>query len=183
MTEKKTRIWVTSDTHFSHANILKYSNRPFESIEEHDEALINNWNSVVGPDDDVYHLGDFAFRDPYHYAPKLNGNKFLVPGNHDRKYLSDLKKYFRILPHIFELRHNGKALIMCHYAMRRWNKSHWGTYHVYGHSHGKLPGEGRSFDVGVDCWNYTPISWEMIEEKMEAIHHEPPKRNSEKQNL
>jgi calcineurin-like phosphoesterase family protein len=184
MTDKsKFQMWFIADTHFGHSNVIKYVNRPFADVDEMDEAMIANWNSVVKPNDEVYHLGDFAFRDPYHYGPRLNGKKFLVPGNHDRKYLGELKKYFHILPTLYEMNHEKKTLVMCHYAMRRWNKAHWGTYHIYGHSHGSLPGEGRSFDVGVDCWNFTPISWDMIVEKMEAIPFEAPKRDSEKRDI
>lgn len=78
-------VYFTSDTHFNHNSILKFCNRPFETIEEHDNKLIENWNSVVGLDDTVFHLGDFCFGG----APKwkeirsqLNGHIILIVGNH-----------------------------------------------------------------------------------------------------
>ena len=81
------RIFVTSDTHFSHVNIIKYCNRPYASVEEMNNALIDNWNSVVKNDDLVIHLGDFALgrtiQDIKKHLDKLNGNKILILGNHD----------------------------------------------------------------------------------------------------
>ena len=61
--EEAKHVWVTSDTHFNHANIIKYCNRPFSSVEEMNETIIANWNKVVSEDDMVYHLGDFALGD------------------------------------------------------------------------------------------------------------------------
>lgn len=75
--------YFTSDTHFSHTNIIKYCNRPFKSVEEMDEVLIANWNSVVKKTDQVFHLGDFGYN--YKIAQRLNGHKHLIWGNHDRK--------------------------------------------------------------------------------------------------
>ena len=78
-------IFFTSDLHFNHANVIKYCSRPFKSVEEMNEQLILRWNSVVGPDDTVYCLGDIslAFKPIETISPRLMGNKLLVPGNHD----------------------------------------------------------------------------------------------------
>jgi calcineurin-like phosphoesterase family protein len=80
--------WWTSDTHFSHANIIRYSNRPFGSVDEMNRALISNWNERVAADDVVWHLGDLALggniREQVAMTSKLNGRRRLVPGNHDR---------------------------------------------------------------------------------------------------
>lgn len=81
------KVWVIADTHFCHINVITYCNRPFNSVEEMDETLINNWNRVVAPDDVVYHLGDFALADRErirNIVSRLNGVKILVMGNHDR---------------------------------------------------------------------------------------------------
>ena len=84
-------LFFTSDTHFGHENIITFCNRPFESIEEHDRVLIQNWNSVVTPDDTVFHLGDFCFGNGYKWYEilgQLNGHIYLIRGNHDDKNLN-----------------------------------------------------------------------------------------------
>lgn len=169
-------IFFTSDTHFGHHNIIKYTGRPFTSVYEMDEALIKNWNSVVGKNDTVYHIGDFSFRGPAatdSIISRLHGNIFLVPGNHDRNFYKHGK--IRVLPELSEVyindsdAHRGQQrIVLCHYALRVWNKRHHGAWHLYGHSHGSLLDDpaSRSFDVGVDCWNYTPVSYTQVKEKM-----------------
>jgi calcineurin-like phosphoesterase family protein len=80
-------IFFTSDLHFGHANIIQYCNRPFNSVEHMNGVLMSNWNSVVTEDDKVIVLGDFAMgkiSETLPVAERLNGMKFLVPGNHDR---------------------------------------------------------------------------------------------------
>ncbi|MEM9701635.1 MAG: metallophosphoesterase, partial [Planctomycetota bacterium] len=91
------QIFFTSDTHFGHANVIKNCDRPFADVGEMDEALIANWNAVVGPKDVVYHLGDFAFRakrKPREYLARLNGTVHLVKGNHDEETLKDCPDRF-----------------------------------------------------------------------------------------
>lgn len=82
------RTFFISDTHFNHANVIEYSRRPFASVDEMNERLIENWNATVGPDDQIYHLGDFAMSDRTQipaFLARLQGNIVLVPGNHDNK--------------------------------------------------------------------------------------------------
>jgi calcineurin-like phosphoesterase family protein len=89
--------WFTSDTHFGHTKILEYEKeaRPFNSVEQMNECLIDRWNSVVRPCDTVYHLGDFCFgRRNIEIAAKLNGKKNLILGNHDTYAIGDYLKYF-----------------------------------------------------------------------------------------
>lgn len=157
-------IHFVSDTHWGHANIIKYSNRPFDSVEEMNEALIQNWNERVGQYDIVYHLGDFAFM-PYdalkRTARRLNGVKHLILGNHDKTIIqsqNDLLSSgtFASIQNYVELRHAGEFFCLFHYGQRVWNKSHRGSIHLYGHSHGSLPPFGKSVDVGVDCKEITP---------------------------
>lgn len=163
-------IHFVSDTHWGHANIIKYSNRPFNSVEEMNEALIQNWNERVGQYDIVYHLGDFAFL-PYdalkRTARRLNGTKHLILGNHDKTIIqsqNDLLSSgtFASIQNYVELRHAGEFFCLFHYGQRVWNKSHRGSIHLYGHSHGSLPPFGKSVDVGVDCKeitaDYRPVS-------------------------
>ena len=81
-------IYFTSDTHFQHTNIIKYCNRPFKDVDEMNERLINNWNSIVSNDDTIYHPGDFCLsndKEIINIFKRLNDNKILICGNHDRK--------------------------------------------------------------------------------------------------
>ena len=168
-------IFLTSDSHFGHANIIKYCNRPFEHITEMDEALISNYNEVVKPSDTVYHLGDFAFsRTPEKYFYRLNGNVHLILGNHDDE--SNLRNcQFASVQDVLFFHHNSNAFWLSHYAHLRWPRSHHGTYHMFGHSHGGLNGYGRSMDVGVDAQNYYPIHIDDVIKKLKKIavtpHH------------
>jgi calcineurin-like phosphoesterase family protein len=161
--------WFTSDTHFGHANIIKYCNRPFADSVEMNEALIANWNAVVGPKDLIYHLGDFAFgREDYNFDAlfnRLNGLIVFIKGNHDRLAWRNRGKFYNAHDSYHEVQINGKDITLCHYAMRVWNKSHHGAWHLYGHSHGTLPDDPNalSFDCGVDCHNYTPINFDQVE--------------------
>jgi calcineurin-like phosphoesterase family protein len=151
------KVFITSDTHFGHANIIKYCNRPFNTIQEMDEKLIENWNSVVSQQDCVYVLGDFCFsRTPEQYFNKLNGQKFLIKGNHDSRETYKLPWGF--VKDVYSLRYDQYEIWLSHYAHRSWPKSFHGTLHFYGHAHGGMPPFGRSCDVGVDCWNYTPTN-------------------------
>lgn len=149
------------DTHFGHERMLTMQPRAFSSIGDHDEHMIKCWNSVVGEQDIVYHLGDFSARlnDRDRVADifgRLNGRKHLILGNHD------LDKKGRLHPTLAALawesrpelamrtKDGGYDLWMSHYAGRTWPSQHYGAFHFYGHSHGRLPGVGRSRDVGVD---------------------------------
>lgn len=175
-------IWFTADTHFGHKNIIKYSNRPFSSVEEMDETLINNINIRVGENDTLYHLGDFSFsRDIKYYRNKIKcKNLILILGNHDRLNYEDKKLFSRIY-NLYELRlPNKQCITLCHYAMKVWNKSHHGAWHLYGHNHGSLNDSlfpsSMSFDVGVDCHKYRPISLDdvnkiMSEKKFVKVDH------------
>jgi calcineurin-like phosphoesterase family protein len=154
-------MYFTSDTHFNHENIIRYSNRPFQSVNEMNEAMIRNWNQRVRPNDTIYHLGDFAMGDRSKIRgilSRLNGRKILITGNHDKQ--PSISDGWAQIHDFLELKHDHSLIVMCHYAMRVWNRSHRGTWMLYGHSHGSLPDDpgALSIDVGVDCHDYTPIS-------------------------
>lgn len=134
-----------------------------------DDTLCNNWNAVVGPEDTVYHLGDFSFGLPDKYLTRLNGHIFFVMGNHDREMrrVRQERKWnhkVTFLPDLAEVEVEGQKIVLCHYAMRVWNKSHHGTWHLYGHSHGSLPDDpnARSIDVGVDVHDHRPIIFDEV---------------------
>jgi len=158
-------IFFTADTHFDHFNIIGYCQRPFSGLDEMNEALIAGWNAAVGPDDTIYHLGDFARRRPEYFLRRLNGRKHLIIGSHDEDLLR-LGAYFVEQTPLKETTIQGQRLVMCHYAMRVWAGSHHGSWLLYGHSHGNLPPVGKSWDVGVDVNNFRPLSWGDIKEIM-----------------
>lgn len=179
-------VYCTADLHFWHANIIRYCNRPYATVEEMNEALIENWNETVGPEDSCYVLGDFAFaiRAVETITPRLNGKKYLVPGNHDwchsyhkksrkspehqRKWINTYERSgWTVLPE----QHRDPALgrvLMCHlpYAglepgsdkyvsYRPENKGEW---LLCGHVHDKWTTRPRTINVGCDVWDYRPVS-------------------------
>lgn len=169
-------IWFTSDTHFGHRNIIRFQNRPFASVSEMDETLIANWNMLVKPEDTIYHLGDFAYRCSREYAKecfnRLNGTKHLIEGNHDKLALNFPKMggWASIFPQR-EITVEGTRLVLNHYSMRAWHHDYLGVGHLFGHSHGGLGPFGRSFDVGVDCWDYKPIDLLTVCEKLNSLDY------------
>lgn len=172
-------IWFTSDLHLGHKNIIEYCDRPFGSVAEMDEALIANWNARVSRNDDIFVIGDFSFHTPKRTQVifnRLNGNKHLILGNHDSSKVYKPLAWVWVKDVYMLNAGNGVKLWLSHYAHRRWPKSHKGTFHLYGHSHGELKGYGRSCDVGVDAWDYTPVSLEKLVETLskhdKTEHHD-----------
>jgi len=167
-------IWLTADDHFNNRKILEYCDRPFTTIEEMNEALISNWNSMVAPDDTVYNLGDFVLGkidSARRFFSRLYGNIKVIPGGHDYRWIRGKEDIYslsgykvEILPPLYTLRTSiGQkkiVAVLCHYSMRSWYQSHYGSVHFFGHSHCRMDGFGRSCDVGVDCWEFSPISLE-----------------------
>jgi calcineurin-like phosphoesterase family protein len=154
-------IWFTADEHYGHTNIIKYCNRPFSNVDEMDDSIIKNHNSVVDFTDTVYHVGDFTLRDSReaeNYIRRLNGNHIFIDGSHDKW----LDRHPRNRGYMIEIKHNGQLIIACHYAMRRWPRSHYGSWQVYGHTHGRLAPEGLQWDVGIDNNKFFPISFDNL---------------------
>jgi len=164
-------VWFTSDTHFSHPAIIRHQpeTRPFNTIEEHDEALIAAWNRLVCPGDLVYHLGDFCWGKTDRWLTlleRLNGGVYLIEGNHDRGKVNTVvrKKLAGYTP-LKTVSVNGQPIVLCHYAMAVWDRQHYGAWHLYGHSHGNLPerADTLSTDVGVDRHGLRPVPFEEVE--------------------
>ena len=167
------KIFFTSDTHFYHANIIKYENRPFHTVDEMNNTLIRNWNSVVTNHDDIYILGDFAFTDAattIKLINKLNGNKFMIRGNHDRVLKdSAVAHQFAWVKDYYVLKVGELKIVLFHYPIYSWDCKRHGSIHLYGHIHSNkedhhpiseiLP---NSYNVGVDVNNMTPIELEEI---------------------
>ena len=178
-------IYFTSDHHFGHTNIIKYSNRPFNNVDEMNEELIKRWNSKIQPHDRVYHLGDVGLGSPDELREilhRLNGKIYLIKGNHEHAALQSTDR-FEWVKDYYELgikdpdAPNGKQRIMLlHYAMRVWRSSFRGTWHLYGHSHGSLPDNinSLSFDVGVDCHDFYPLSYKEVKAIMAKKEWTPP---------
>jgi len=165
-------IWFTSDTHFCHDKIIEYCNRPFASVEEMNEALINNWNDRVSVGDIVYHTGDFLLGNNSNKIPeivkRLKGQIHLILGNHDQKRTKHLVGFADIKSYK-EVKYDNQRIILCHFPFKVWNKSHHGSWNLHGHSHGSLTRDYsiKQLDVGVDCWNYRPLSYEDVKLEME----------------
>jgi calcineurin-like phosphoesterase family protein len=154
--------------------------RPFSSIEEHNEVILARHNEVVRPGDIVYNLGDYALKTTaemaLNYRRRFFGNLYYILGNHDsvakEMYRLDpkcfvwMEKYETIKPKIDGI----PPILLCHYAMRTWPGSHKGHWQLYGHSHGMLPELPSllAFDVGVDCWDFRPVSIEQVAKKMKS---------------
>jgi calcineurin-like phosphoesterase family protein len=179
--EENKMDWFTADWHLNHKNIIRFCNRPYTDIEQHNEALIANVNAVVKPDDRLFNLGDVTFGGNLALirASIVCKNVFVILGNHDKE--SQLRTHFTILPQCYEYKNNGLNLVLCHYAMRVWNKSHHGVGHLYGHSHNTMPSLPgvASFDCGVDGNNYRPWSEEEVKTELKRLVALAPEVNGE----
>ena len=170
------KIFFTSDTHWSHANIIKFCGRPFKDVEEMNETLIDNWNSIVGPNDIVYHLGDFCFAGSaawHSLLGQLNGRIHLILGNHDEKNLR--QGYMQLFESVSYQQHiviGSDNFFLNHYPYLCYPGHHSHTYQLFGHIHSspyKFDGidakkakkmlTSTQYDVGVDWNNFKPVSY------------------------
>lgn len=179
-------IYFTSDIHFGHANIIKHCNRPFmgytapgidfvPSVQVMDRTIINNWNKKVKEIDSVYFLGDLSFYNvekTIGLVNQLNGKKYWIAGNHDNKLIKhpELTSLFEWVKNIETIYVQDSAvekgrqkIVLCHYPMMSWDSSYHGSWHFYGHAHGNCQHPSKvAIDVGVDSWNFCPVSYEDI---------------------
>lgn len=190
-------IWFTADHHFAHKNIIEYCGRPFSSAKSMNQAMISNWNGRVDADDTVYVLGDFTLGGgalAELYFSKLYGKILVVPGGHDYRwvewaphqdYRSKNGHKIEILPPLHTLaipRPNQEyplVIALCHYPMLSWDRSHYGSLHLHGHTHNTLATGGLSadvllppkskggrkgmrLDVGVDSHKFAPITLDQV---------------------
>lgn len=179
------QTFFTADTHFDDPYAIKYFNRPFKSMDEMNRVMVENWNRVVNEQDTVYHLGDFTLEDIDHFtkwADQLNGNINILPGSHDQPWLKDFVpggKVEVIAPLVslefpMTRTNSSQMLVLCHYSMQVWERSNQGSWHLFGHSHGKLKGVGLSFDIGMDCTGFTPLSLKEVASKMAGMTASSP---------
>lgn len=179
------KYFVTSDLHFSHSNIIKYCNRLFQNVDEMNSTLIKNWNEVVSFNDTIFVLGDFCLsrnlNEINSIANQLNGRKILIKGNHDlfekEDYLSN--GFDEVYEHCLEIYLHNSFWVMCHYQMARWNNSHKGSFHLFGHEHWNQQYElkhslytqlffsERKYNVCADANNFKPVDLFYIKKQIE----------------
>ena len=151
-------IFFTSDLHHKHKNICQFTNRhKFTSQEKHDEWLANLWNTTVAPTDKVWHLGDFSFTHKYdeiaEYVSTLNGQKFFIKGNHDRRENLDKLKADGLIQNWYdykEIKIGETKVVLFHYPISAWHQQHRDSLMLHGHCHGSFTGKGKILDVGLD---------------------------------
>jgi len=181
-------LFFASDFHLFHNNVIRFDNRPFANVHEMHNVIESNWNEIVGPEDTVIYLGDLSFaraKDAHEvvdFVNRLNGTIHYVLGNHDK--FDDIRKMnrFQTIQDYLEVRvrhwqHNKsvETLFCCmHYPIYSWNKSHHGSYMVHGHSHMGLSHSEfhkthRIIDVGIMGYDYKPISYSEVIEKLSHI--------------
>ena len=176
-------IYFTADTHFCHGNIIGSCNRPFRDVHEMNREMIKRWNHYVTDHDEVYILGDFMYKgtgkEATNILAQLKGRKYLIRGNHE-KYLDDPQFWqgaFEWVEDYYVLNYEGVEIILFHFPILQWHKSHHGSIHLYGHVHnsgerdtefgGKLRMLGpRAFNVGVDVNDFYPVSIKAIMDKV-----------------
>jgi calcineurin-like phosphoesterase family protein len=155
----------TADTHFGHGGALGLFRRPFASMAAMEEALVEAWNSVVGPGDTVWYLGDFAVRPRPERVPellaRLHGEKHLITGNNDGPVTRGAVGWASVQDYA-EIELDGRRLVLCHYPLRSWNGMSRGAINLHGHSHGRLAPLPRQFDVGVDARGFRPVGLDML---------------------
>ena len=176
------RVFFTSDTHFYHSNIINFCGRPFKNVEVMNETLIANWNSVVGPDDIVFHLGDFCLGGSAEWTNilnRLNGKIYLIVGNHDIKNLR--QGYYSLFEHIAMQMHievGKQKIYLNHCPFLCYGGAYRDTWQLFGHVHTSKQNTGidaprlhmllpTHYDVGVDNNNFTPVSFEQVKRIIE----------------
>ena len=188
------RKLFTSDLHFYHKNILKFTKRPAENLEEMHWKIIHQWNSFVNPEDHVYSLGDLTFsgfEKTKNILTQLNGTIHLIHGNHCNEQL--MKRLASELNHVVdhgtsyhEVTEQGQKIILCHYPLSCWNRERHGSIHLYGHCHNSFENHGKSIDVGIDAaWEnygkFRPLSFSEIMEIVKGRPIEPMDHHSPKE--
>lgn len=165
---KTVEHYFSSDYHWGHKNVLKYDNRPFETIEDHDKCIVENHNKIVKPTDHFWFIGDLSLGDLKQaelMLRSMNGIKHFIKGNHDHDETIDIYKrcgayYGEQITIVID----GQKIINNHCRMYVWPNSHHGSWNVHGHSHGALDKApwGKSIDVCIHTRDYYPLSFREI---------------------
>lgn len=168
--------FFTGCTHFGHANIIKLANRPFVTVEEMNEALVQRWNEKVKPSDLVYHLGDIAWGPVQPWIERLNGQKTIILGNHDKRTkIEAARDLFVDVRDYQEIEAAGTRFVLFHYPIDDWNRRYRGSIHLHCHTHAptfrnpNIPSDWSEtgivcnrFNVGVDACGFAPVSLDEI---------------------
>ena len=168
-------VWYTADTHFGHENIIMHCARPFRSASHMDSVLIENMWKVVKPEDTLWIVGDFAFgraSKDVEWLEAMFGQlpgaeKHLVVGNHDCGPTRCLP--WTSVSHMAEVKDGGRRGVLCHYPMITWNGARRGALQLFGHVHGQWLGTRNSVNVGVDVWDFMPVTFTDIERRAREL--------------
>ncbi len=167
----------TADPHFGHDNIRQFCKRPFASVGAMDAAILTAYQNATGPDDDLWILGDFAFAHIDDAPPleamlaSIPGRKHLVKGNHDKPWTTKLGGWTSVHD-LVEIVDSGTRLCLCHYPMITFPGARRGALQLFGHVHNNWRGSRNSINVGVDVWNFKPVTLAEIQKraKTQAIN-------------
>jgi len=180
----KHATWLLADSHFGHEGIIRMCSRPFlDSAGRPDVRLMNQtmadaWRKVVRPADDIIVVGDFAYRmasdDKRRLFDSLPGNKHLIVGNHDDEDTRALP--WASVRDLAFASIDSQRVVLCHYALRTWPGIRKGALMLYGHSHGRLPGNQQSCDIGVDVMGFAPVRLNQIKAYLQTL---PPRLDPE----
>lgn len=169
--------FYTADPHFNHSAILRLAGRPFTSTTKMDNAILAKLLAVVQPDDDLWVLGDVAFATPdqqdyiRHLFDRIPGRKHLVKGNHDPEWVCNFG--WASVNDICEVNDADQWLVLCHYPMLTWHRARRGALQVFGHVHKGWRGSRNSVNVGVDVWNFEPVTARQIALRAETLPVNP----------
>lgn len=174
---KGENLYFTADSHFNHANIIKFCNRPFNNVEQMNETLIDNWNQVVGKDDIVFHLGDFCLGGAAEWTKlldRLNGKIYLILGNHDLKNIRQgfIQRFEHVALQMF-ITVDKQKMYLSHYPFLCFEGGYKDVWQLFGHVHTRKNNTGidaerlqylypTQYDVGVDNNNFEPVSFEEV---------------------
>lgn len=175
-------IFYTADLHIEHNNIIRLSNRPFETVEEMNRTLVENWNAVVGENDEVYILGDVLFKlntRSERYLGQMKGIKHLIVGNHDRQNLKKeaFTSQFVTINDYLIVEDEGRKAVLFHYPILEWDGYFRGYYHIYGHIHNSdenyankvMKQVKNAFNAGVDVNDFTPQTLSQLISRNQSI--------------
>ena len=173
------KVYFLADPHFYHRNVIQYCGRPFTTVDEMNQTILRNINTVVMPDDTLYLVGDVVFGHPKRVTLEMTEsvikqinckNLILVPGGHDKEFACKLPHLFKAICPMIDIVVYGQKITLCHYRMASWEKSSSGAWHLFGHHHGRFPVDDKTLamDVGVDPNGFKPLSFNDVKAHMKT---------------